>query len=826
LPKNPTDTPDPILPYTAGFDLKVGDTVYLNYSNGGTWSTPSQMPPAGTVIPAPGSTSPAGPFPVRAPADITYGIRQSSSAAIGYGWSANATRGALNSDALLSPAAGNPPVVCAPPLVVCAPPLVEDAASPLSAPVVMKGMFFSSGSLSIRLRPANAADTVLYTLNSAEPTGQSAVADPAKPVTINSGAVLRVKSVRTGMLPSPTVTYTFIHPPTVTTQRNPVVEGQPLCDPIIAGMFADSAGPLAGYASAGGIAAQLMARPALAVSFANGVPDPDPPDTPEGSPISVEFIDPANPAAYSQENALIRRSGNHSTGLSSKHSWHLLFKKSATLKGNDRWQPPTVTSGTTVTSVLFPPVPGEKANPVTTFSRLQVRGGSSDGYSADFGRNDSEVTYLGDWWLRENQRAEGGWTPRCRPVSLFINGFYWGVYNMGERPDSECVSDWLCSQPGLTQTEKDARAPGNIQFLRYDGLEPSTVSNADAGNSWREVISAAKACYQAPTNGAAYATLSSKLDVREYIDYMITLHLTGKSDHHNDQFAGWRHPVDSKWHLLQWDGDDCHFMPDNLLYRTIDTVFSNRHPEYLYPEDHTTILGDALENDDKTVLMDTLPHAYLKFVTAYRTAFDQRLRELLLPPSGTTPPPGAGALTQSNINTRFDRLATDIRRTLEAEMMRWGHHTWAELDLHSPDADPAPLRTAWAAKITEIRLLGPSGGTLTDTRLQLARLNLKTAARWSRLLNDIPPPVITWNPATGKITATRGGNTGAVFLSPRETYFADPLDDYPQPTYSGFENAAVNYTVTGNQKYFSARVYAPGLDGPPEWSAIFYYQIP
>ena len=71
---------------------------------------------------------------------------------------------------------------------------------------------------------------------------------------------------------------------------------------------------LAGYSAAGGVLEQLEARPTLAISypsFGQTYYNGESPVITTGAPVSVEYIDPANPAAYCQENAYIRRAGNH-----------------------------------------------------------------------------------------------------------------------------------------------------------------------------------------------------------------------------------------------------------------------------------------------------------------------------------------------------------------------------------------------------------------------------------------------------------------------------------------------------------------------------------
>ena len=155
---------------------------------------------------------PANVFPTRAIANITYGIQANATGSFGYGFFEHATQGALNQSQILStPGAA----------IACAEPTIEDAASPLTAPVDLRGRTFTSGSFSARLRSPDPAATLVYTLNGTEPTGQSAVYDPAQPIIIGGTTVVRAKALKAGLLPSAIVTRSFIHLPSVPAQIQP-----------------------------------------------------------------------------------------------------------------------------------------------------------------------------------------------------------------------------------------------------------------------------------------------------------------------------------------------------------------------------------------------------------------------------------------------------------------------------------------------------------------------------------------------------------------------------------------------------------------------------
>ena len=271
--------------------------------------------------------------------------------------------------------------------------------------------------------------------------------------------------------------------------------------------------------------------------------------TPDGEPVSVEYIDPANPAAYSQENAFIQRSGNHSDGV--RQSFHLLFKKGATLSGTPRWDAAKTGSGSSATSAIFP------GSPVTSFARLVVRRPSSDAYADGLGSTEGSDIYIRDLWLKETQRATGGFTAQRRWVHLYLNGLYWGLYDLEEHHDEDMISDHLKAK-AASGYAAGSLAPDKILFLSYT-LDSSSL---EAQNAWDSLVSACSAARLDPGNAGLYAQVENKLDVQDYISYIITSATCGKGDDYRlDQVRGWRHP-DQRWHLIQWDGDSIKFKDD------------------------------------------------------------------------------------------------------------------------------------------------------------------------------------------------------------------------------------------------------------------------
>ena len=306
--------------------------------------------------------------------------------------------------------------------------------------------------------------------------------------------------------------------------------------------------------------------------------------------------------------------------------------------------------------------------------------------------------------------------------------------------------------------------------------------------SWDSIVAAAAAARQSPGDTTLWANLANQLDVDSYINYIITIGLAGIAiEHRPAQFRGWRHPVTHRWNAIAWDAEDAQFEPQ---------------PDLLPAADQTPNITNHSH--------DLRPHAYLKFHPTYQTAFHTRLLAVL-PQSASSAGP-AGVLNDAGLFALFDAGAADFRRTLECEIMRWGYFS-----VESISATILP--GAW-----QQQLLGDginSSGYRNGALLR-ARSAFKGLMRESRLLNDIPPPVIT---VTGTdIVITQPGPTGKIFLN----VGTEVLD----PRFVGAEPAITPVTTVENRIFFpgettvAARVYRTDLDGKNAWSAMTVYIRP
>jgi hypothetical protein len=204
----------------------------------------------------------------------------------------------------------------------------------------------------------------------------------------------------------------------------------------------------------------------------------------------------------------------------------------------------------------------------------------------------------------------------------------------------------------------------------------------------------------------------------------------------------------------------------------------------------------------------------LKFHLPYRAAFDARLDALLRASSAS--PTGPWPLTQESLLARFDAHAGEFRRTFECEAMRWGDH-YNRRNVPFPNIVHT-LPGVWANNLQEIRFATDE----PPAPMLRTRRNLKELARESRLLNDIPPPLVT---VVGTdVVATRTTGTGRVYIEV-ESFAQDPKLVEPFPEYSPPEDSSASKPFQSSDKFVTARIFGPDLDGELGWSAATVVKI-
>ncbi|MBN1360927.1 MAG: lamin tail domain-containing protein [Sedimentisphaerales bacterium] len=133
----------------------------------------------------------------------------------------------------------------------------------------------------------------------------------------------------------------------------------------------------------------------------------------------------------------------------------------------------------------------------------------------------ARADYLRDVFARDTVRDMGHLTPHGRPVNLYLNGLYWGLYIMTERVDDFFVTEHV----GGDEDDYDIlEAPS--------GMGASTTMQIVAGGQsavqgWNTLFALSDADV---AGGEGYQAIQEYVDIPAMIDYMLMIYYTGSRD--------------------------------------------------------------------------------------------------------------------------------------------------------------------------------------------------------------------------------------------------------------------------------------------------------
>ena len=194
----------------------------------------------------------------------------------------------------------------------------------------------------------------------------------------------------------------------------------------------------------------------------------------------------------------------------------------------------------------------------------------------------NRAQYARDLWARATQAKMGDPISTGQYVHLFLNGLYWGMYNMCERvSDDFCVEHFGGAEEDWDVTEVDGGAG------QYHAAIP-TYGTIDAWNAMADLI------YELPnhksymhligcgSDGKPNVKYPPLLDVDNFIHYMLINLYGGNTDwvHHNWYAYRNRVQQDQGFRFICWDSENVLVSPtENLTSknnRGCPTGFLNR----------------------------------------------------------------------------------------------------------------------------------------------------------------------------------------------------------------------------------------------------------
>lgn len=258
-------------------------------------------------------------------------------------------------------------------------------------------------------------------------------------------------------------------------------------------------------------------------------------------------------------------------------------------------------------------------SPVTEFNSLHLRGMFNNAWTHWNAGQRQRAQLIRDQWVRDalldmGERSAG----RGRYVHLYLNGLYWGVYDLHERPDGSHYAAYYC--------------PEDTQIDAFNG----TTLKDGTRTAWNEM--------KQFVQRRDWASIQAVLAVDTYIDWYLIQHFGHNDDLKDGQ--NWRSagggPQRMPWRLYSWDSE-----------RVLENVNST---------------GRLAKSQDPPGIF-----AYLEDIGAFRTRFADRLHRHFF---------NNGALTPERNTQRWNARAQELDLAIVAESARWGDyrrdmHSWS-----------------------------------------------------------------------------------------------------------------------------------------------------
>jgi autotransporter-associated beta strand protein len=473
--------------------------------------------------------------------------------------------------------------------------------APLKKPDFSRKRGFCDAPFELTLSPDEVAAPIYYTLDGSEPapTNGSLYASPLQ---IETTTVVRAMAYLSNALPHRAIaTHTYLFLDNVLGQAARPADYPADWNGYVHTSYGISTNVAAqpGYADA--LRAALKAVPVLALSLSKedmfGTSGVYANPTIDGFErvVSAEWL--TNGAGQVQLDAALRVQGGASRIFSNtpKKSLRLLFRDAL---GEERLKKPVLASGGTE---------------LADFNTLILRAEYNNAWTHTDGTQRLRGSDMRDQWMRDTQLALSGSGSHGNHVQLFVNGLYWGLYNVSERPDAAFAANYFGGE------RED-----------YDAMTHSGIRDGD-NVAWNAMLALARGGL---ATQAKYEALRQYLDIDHFIDYMIVNIYAGNEDWPFNNWNAVRRRAPGAGYLFYcWDAE-----------RTLEGTTANR----------STVTGS---NNPAEF------YAALRANGEFRLRFADRLHRAFF---------NDGALTPSNAAIRYVSRAAQVETAVYGEVARWG----------------------------------------------------------------------------------------------------------------------------------------------------------
>ncbi len=507
------------------------------------------------------------------------------------------------------------------------------AQTPVAAPVFSSPRGFYDAPVALSLSTPTAGATIRYTLDGSTPSPTAGTVYDG-PITITTTTAVRAIAYLNATSRSAVATHTYIFLAGVRTQSDAPPPGWPsfFAASDSNGIYPADYGvdpEVVNHPNNSAIFEQVM-KALPSVSIVTDLPrlwDPttgiyynpnakepytvDPLGQKWERPISIEWIDPNGGPGFAENGGMrIHGQASRRPHRQPKKNLRIYFKASY---GTPR-----------LNFALF-----NHDNPVSVFDRILLRNGGNRVWSYFDRDQRRETDYVNDEWARRAWLKMGHLAPHGTYAHVYLNGLYWGLYNVTERIDEKFLKSYLGGVDADYELIEAEEELGDIPVA-----DPGTL---DAYNAVLALVDGTS-----PLSDAAYAQLKTKVDLVSLADYFVHVHYIAKSDwpHHNYTVYRKINGPDTRFKFITWDNDS-----------GLNKV-----------TDNNTLAQDTKGPDDAP------SRIFFRAVThpEFRQLLADRLFKHVVAPNGVLAPAQCAAL--------YTELTAIVDQAVIGESARWGDY--------------------------------------------------------------------------------------------------------------------------------------------------------
>lgn len=245
----------------------------------------------------------------------------------------------------------------------------------------------------------------------------------------------------------------------------------------------------------------------------------------------------------------------------------------------------------------------------------------------------ARAQYTRDMWARMVQRNFGWEYVKGLYAHVFINGLYWGLYNIAEHIDEHFAKNHYGGKKS------------DFDVIKVDELDNYAIV-ASSGDlvAYNELVSLSENAYQddiyyriqgKDANGISNPAIEPLLNIDSFIDYMLINQYAGNSDWDFHNWLAVRKRGGDGFHFICWD---CENIFEGVNYNNLSNNNDNCPSK---------IFQNIMQNDD------------------FRKRYSERAKALL----GT-----GGYLSETKVMELWDSLYHRIDNAVYAEAARWGDY--------------------------------------------------------------------------------------------------------------------------------------------------------